>query len=86
MVARKNKVNKLKIIDNVALNVLEMFGFKFDIENEFMYKPKYKSDIPLIIIDIKSREISIQGFCDTYHTIENTLYDLYEAKLVERVQ
>lgn len=83
-------IKKLKIIDNAYLTELEKLGFRYSFNddhfNGFMYIPKKDTDIPLVMIDIKTRIISIQGICDKYNTIENTLYDLFEAGLIERIQ
>lgn len=79
----------IKIKDSVYLNELEKFGFKYcfkdDVHVDFMYKPRKDFDIPLIIIESKTRILSIQGICDKYNTIENTLFDLQEAGLLEKV-
>lgn len=83
-------IKKLKIISNVYLTELEKFGFRYSFKddhfNGFMYIPKKNTDVPLVIIDIQTRIISIQGICDKFNTIENTLYDLFEAGLIERIQ
>ena len=80
----------IKIRNDVYLSELEKIGFRWsnynDHYNGFMYKPRKDTDIPLIIVDIKTRIISIHGFCDMHSTIENTLYDLFEANLIERLQ
>lgn len=79
---------QLKIRDDVHLNDLEKLGFKWSFNNgsyDFLYKPRKNTDIPLIVIDVKTRIIIIQGVCDMHNTVENTLYDLFEASLIERV-
>lgn len=74
----------LKIKDGVYLRALFPLGFKQS--NNFIYKPRKDTDIPLITIDIKTRIISIQGICDRNNTVEDTLYSLFEADLVERIE
>lgn len=79
----------IKIKENVYFQELEKFGFKYSFKEkmkyDFMYKPKKDADIPLIIINRESRILDVKGVCDNYNTVEDTLYDLYEAGLVEKV-
>lgn len=78
----------MKIRNDVYLNDLAKLGFKFKYTNDsldYLYKPRKDTDIPLIVIDAETRIISIQGICDMHNTVENTLYDLYEAGIAERI-
>lgn len=79
----------IKLRDDVYFRELEEFGFKYSFKEgtsyDFIYKPKKDSDIPLITIDRESKILDIKGVCDNYNTVEDTLYDLYEANLVEKV-
>ena len=74
----------LKIKDNVNLKELEKFGFKN--KCNMIWKPKKGEwNVIELKVDPKTRIIDISGFPDLFHTKEDTLYDLIEAKLVEKV-
>ena len=78
------KVNMLKIKENVDLGELEKFGFRA-LKN-FVYKPKKGEwSVIEIKIDPLTRIIDISGISDLFHTKEDTLYDLIKADLVEKV-
>ena len=74
----------LKIKDNVDLKELEKFGFKY--HKDLVYKPKYKEWAVIeVSVDINTRIIKIAGIPDLFHTVEDTLYDLTKADLVEKI-
>lgn len=78
----------LKIKDDVDLGELKKYGFIFkDCLPNICWKPKKGTwDVIEISINRHTREIDIQGIGDLFHTKEDTLYDLIEADLVEKVQ
>ena len=76
----------LKIRNDVYLKVLFPLGFTLDGNKNFFYKPRKDTDIPLITVDLKTRIISIQGICDRNNTVEDTLYSLFKADLVEQIE
>lgn len=75
----------LKIKDNVKLEELKRFGFR-EVE-DFFYKPK-KGVWEVIEVKINKidRIIDITGLGDLFNTKEDTLYDLIQAGLVEKVE
>lgn len=75
----------LKIKDDIDLKELEKFGFKNRYGFFYKSKPSEKEVIE-IEIDLNTREIKMNGFGDLYHTREDTLYDLIQAGLVEKVE
>ena len=75
----------LKIKDNVDLKELEKFGFKN--KCGLIWKPKKGEwSVMEVKVDPETRAIDINGLSDSFHTKEDTLYDLIEAKLVEKVE
>lgn len=76
----------LKIKDNVDLKELEKFGFSNDFGEEYS---KWEASNGFDIgyeIDIYNRIIRISfSTFDTLIDIDNTLYDLIKADLVEKV-
>ena len=75
----------LKIKDNVDLKELEKFGIKK--RYGYLYKSKRtEKEVIELEIDLKTREIRMVGIGDLYHTREDTLYDLIQAGLVEKVE
>jgi len=73
----------LKIKDNVDLKELKKLGFKY--HKDLVYKPKYKEWSAVeVSVDPNTRIIKIAGVSDLYHTVEDTLYDLIQAGLVEK--
>lgn len=75
----------LKIKDNVDLKELEKFGFKNKCGK--IWKPKKGEwNVIEVEVDSETRIIDISGLPDSFHTKEDTLYDLIEAKLVEKVE
>lgn len=71
----------LKIKDNVDLKELEKFGFYLD-SDEW-----YVKDIKSIYIFVKpiSREIVIKAYNTSNYAKVDTIYDLIQAGLVEKV-
>ena len=75
----------LKIKDNVDLKELEKFGFKNKLN--ICYKPKKGTwEVIEIKVDRETKIISFPGLSDTFHTREDTLYDLIKADLVEKIE
>lgn len=75
----------LKIKDNVDLNELYNFGFKNNCG--MFWKPKKGEwSVVELRIDSETRIISTAPMHDQFHTIEDTLYDLIKADLVEKVE
>lgn len=75
----------LKIKDNVDLKELEKYGFRY--HQDLVYKPKKTEwSVIEVSVDIKTRLIKIAGIPDLFHTVENTLYDLINDGLVEKVK
>ena len=79
----------LKIKDNVDFKELENYGFKnikLGDGEKICYKPKKtEKDVIEIEINIKTKEIILSQLHDLFHTHEDTLYDLIQAGLVEKV-
>lgn len=90
----------LKIKDNVDLKQLEAFGFKLSHSNIYYFK-EFEAEccdekMPHeIMVYVKNRNIALEIMNNdyTYHTfddelggIENTLFDLIQAGLVEKVE
>lgn len=74
----------LKIKDNIDLKELEKYGFKY--HKDLIYKPKYKEwSVIELSVDPKTKIIKIAGISDLFHTVEDTLFDLIKADLVEKV-
>lgn len=75
----------LKIKDNVDLKELKKYGFK--IKGELIWKPK-KGEWSVIELKINfnDRTIVTAPFHDQFNTIEDTLYDLIKADLLEKVE
>ena len=75
----------LKIKDNVNLKELEKFGFKNKCGK--IWKPKKGEwSVMEVQVDPETRIIDISGLPDSFHTKEDTLYDLIKADLVEKVE
>ena len=75
----------LRIKDNVDLKELENYGFRY--HKDYVYKPKYKEwSVVEVGLDPLTRIIKIAGVPDLFHTVEDTLYDLIKANLVEKVE
>lgn len=75
----------LKIKDSVDLKELEKYGFKY--HKDLVYKPKYKEwSVIEVSINPNTKIIKIAGVPDLFHTVEDTLYDLIKADLVEKVE
>lgn len=89
----------LKIKDNVDLKELEKFGFKS--ENNFYMKKEFTTDFnesgnknallvyysnKALAMDIMNNDYTYHIFDDELGRIEETLFDLIEAKLVEKVE
>lgn len=74
----------LKIKDNVDLKELEKFGFRY--HKDLVYKSK-KSEWSVVEvgIDPSTKIINIAAIPDLFHTVEDTLYDLITAGLVEKL-
>ena len=70
----------LKIKDNVDLKELEKFGFKYE-DNDYR---KEKIDLDYII-DWDDKEIFIASTYGEFDKLDDTLYDLIKADLVEKV-
>ena len=74
----------LKIKDNVDLKELEKYGFKNKLN--MCYKPKPGTwEVIEMKIDLETKIICFPGLSDTFHTREDTLYDLIKDDLVEKV-
>lgn len=74
----------LKIKDNVDLKDLKKYGFRC--HKDLIYKPKYKVwNVIEVSVDPNTRIIKIAGIPDLFHTVEDTLYDLIKADLVEKI-
>ena len=82
----------LKIRDDVELEELEKFGFKYGTRDKFLYKTKSNGIESRIYIDLlpcnnNNNELKIES---QSHTIPNKiidkLYDLIKANLVEKVE
>lgn len=74
----------LKIKDNIDLKELEKYGFKY--HKDLIYKPKYKEwSVIEVSVDPNTKIIKIAGIPDLFHTVEDTLFDLINADLVEKV-
>lgn len=71
--------------EKIDLKELEKFGFKNRYGFFYKSKPTEKEVIELEI-DLNTREIKMNGFGDLHHTREDTLYDLIQARLVEKVE
>ena len=76
----------LKIKDDVDLNELEKFGFKY---NNYTGKYEYKySGYAYIYINIWNREIYLEYLEDTLgkyiHPLDNVIFDLIQDGLVEK--
>lgn len=75
----------LKIKDNVDLKELEKFGFKY--RDGLLWKSKKGEwNVIELKIDLDNRTIVIAPFHDQFNTIEDTLYDLIKADLIEKVE
>ena len=72
----------LKIKDNVDLKELEKFGFKKERDED------YRNETLTLdyIINGKNKEICIASTYGEYDELDNTLYDLIKADLVEKVE
>lgn len=81
----------LKIKDNVDLKELEnkKYGFrkvKLGNEDEILYKSKKgEKDVIEIEVDLNTRNIKLSQMHDYFNTQEDTLYDLIQANMVEKV-
>ena len=74
----------LKIKDNVDLKELEKFGFKIDKYNLWYEYHAKNNAKDIIVINAESKKI---GFYQNYNGKSyNTLYDLIQADLVEKVE
>ena len=74
----------LKIRDNVDLDVLKSLGFKN--KADLFWKPKRGEwSVIEVKIDSKTRIISISPMHDSFHTVEDTLFDLIISGLVEKI-
>lgn len=82
----------LKVKDNVDLKELKKFGFKYGTRDKFLYKTKSNGCEAKIYIDLlpcnnNNNKINIE--CQSLSVPEkiiNTLYDLIQAGLVEKVE
>ena len=79
----------LKIKDDADLKELEKFGFierTLGDSNKILYKPKKtERDVIEIEVNIETRELELSQVHDLFHTHEDTLYDLIQAGLIEKV-
>jgi len=75
----------LKIKDDIDLKELEKYGFKY--HKDLIYKPKYKEwSVIEVSVDPNTKIIKIAGINDLFHTVEDTLFDLIKADLVEKIK
>lgn len=82
----------LKIKDNVELEKLKDFGFKYGTRDRFLYKTKCNGLEAIMYIDLlpchnNNNELKIT--IESRHIpdkIINKLYDLIQANLVEKVE
>ena len=75
----------LKIKDNVDLKELEKFGFKN--KSGLIWKPKKGEwNVIEVKVDQETRVITTAPLHDMFHTVEDTLYDLIQAGIVEKVE
>ena len=72
----------LKIRDDVDLKELEKFGFKLDCTNKVYELGDYWVGVDCIAVHIDNRKIY---FTFHYDDLENVLFDLITAGLVEKV-
>lgn len=80
----------LKVKDDVELEQLKKFGFKYGTRDRFLYKTKRNSREFIIYIDLlpchnNNNELKID--CPSYsipEKITDKLYDLIQAGLVEK--
>lgn len=79
----------LKIKEDVELEKLKDFGFRDVIcsdGEELLFKSKYKEkDVIEVNVNIKTRIIELAPLHDLFNTQEDTLYDLIQAGLVEKL-
>ena len=89
----------LKIKDNVSLKELEKFGFREDVENEWVkdyidsknFFIKYLDEFEdeFIFVDTNTREINLCSDVNNYNFVYSnalpTIFDLIQAGIVEKV-
>lgn len=81
----------LKIKDNINLNELEKFGFRYDEEMKYWYKHcagTFNKFIVMTIDDIDSFKGQIIFYNDSAFNVTlymDTLYDLIQAGMVEKI-
>ena len=77
----------LKIKDNVDLKELEKYGFKYyEGKNYNWYENKSKENIELTyFVDCDFKNISVSTYDGDEVELDNLLYDLIKADLVEKV-
>lgn len=74
----------LKIKDDIDLKELEKYGFRY--HKDLVYKSKKGEwSVVEVSIDPFTKIINIASIQDLFHTVEDTLYDLIKADLVEKV-
>lgn len=73
----------LKIKDNVDLKELEKYGFIN--KCGLIWKPKHNEWSVMEITILEDRSLKIAGIPDLFHTVEDTIYDLIKADLVEKI-
>ena len=80
----------LKIKQDIDLKELKKYGFierTLKDGNKILYKPKKtEKDVIEIEVDLMTRELKLSQLHDLFHTHEDTLYDLIQAGLVEKVE